>query len=113
MVALLVFASTYAGFAALALTMSRYRQQVWVRSPSKRTRAVLRALGGLGLLLALWACVANFEWALGLVWWTAMVMAASLLLALAITYRPRLVVPSAGLAWLFASLAASVPMHQP
>jgi hypothetical protein len=108
MAALLVFASSYGGFAALALGMSRYRQQVWRRTPSTRARSLLRAIGALGLSLALWACVAHFDWAMGLVWWTAMLTVSSLLLALAITYRPRLVALSAALAWLLAGVTVAL-----
>jgi hypothetical protein len=105
---LLVFASSYGGLAALALAMSRYERRVWRRTPSNGIRVLLRALGSVGLVLALWGCVAHFDWAMGVVWWTAMMTVASLLLALAITYRPRFVALSGALAWLSTSLALAL-----
>jgi len=108
MATLFVFASSYGGFAALSLSMSRYRQHVWRRAPASGTRFALRGLGSLGLALALWASVAQCRWALGLVWWAAALTVTSLALALAITYQPRRVPFSAALAWLLAGAAAAL-----
>lgn len=95
-----VFTSAYAGLAALALAMERYRAQVWLQRPASRTRSLLQVLGALGLLLSLAACVVQLDWALGLVSWLGVAMSASLLLSLALTYLPRRILVSTGVAWL-------------
>jgi hypothetical protein len=100
-----VFISAYAGFAALALAMDRYQPQVWRQRPSKRTRALLQALGTLGLLQSLGACVAELDWSLGLVSWLGVAMSVSLALALALTYLPRRIALSTGVAWLLVGAA--------
>jgi protein-S-isoprenylcysteine O-methyltransferase Ste14 len=100
-----VFTSAYASLAALALAMDRYQAQLWRQRPSSRTKALLQALGMLGLLLSVGACVVELDWSLGIVSWLGVAMVASLVLALALTYWPRRIVLCTGLAWLLAGAA--------
>lgn len=102
-----LLASSYAGFATLALAMSRYRKQVWPRVPADRLLRALRALGALGLAVSLWVAVRAHDWALGLVSWVAVLTVASLALTLALTYLPRHVARSAVLAWLLTAVAVA------
>jgi hypothetical protein len=104
--ALLVFASAYGGFATLALAMQRYQAAVWRRPPTARRRTVLRGTGAFGLILSLLACVNELDWAIGVVAWMGTSTAASLTLALAITYRAPLVARSAAIAWVLSGAAA-------
>ena len=101
-----VFSSAYGGLAALALAMDRYQAQVWRQRPSSRTKRLLQVLGALGLVVSIGACVATLDWSLGLVSWLGVAMFSSLALALALTYLPRRIVVSAGVAWLLAGAAA-------
>ncbi|MBC9206463.1 DUF3325 domain-containing protein [Roseomonas aerophila] len=97
----LSFALACAGFAGLCLGMERHYEQVFRtrRIPPARRRLGVSA-GWLLLALSLLPAVLQHGWGFGLVWWAGVLHAAALLLALTLTYAPRLV-----LAW----AAAPVP----
>lgn len=96
----------YLGFTALSLSMSRhYADMVGGKlAPERRQR--LRLLGGLILLLSLWAGVEAGGWSIGLVNWFAALMSSALVLLIALSFRPRLALMLAGLGLLISPIAA-------
>jgi Protein of unknown function (DUF3325) len=103
-----VFSSAYAGFATLALAMDRHQAQVWRQRPAGRAKLLLLVAGALGVVLSIGSCVADLDWSVGLVSWFGVAMMSSLALALALTYVPRRVALSTGLAWLLAGAVSVV-----
>jgi hypothetical protein len=91
-----------AGFAGLCLSMERHYEQVFGsrRIPPSRQR-VSRWAGWALLAASVLPAVLQHGWGFGLVWWAGVLHAAALLLALTLTYAPRLV-----LAWAAAPLPA-------
>lgn len=83
----LAFVSSVAGFAALALAMSRHHKQVWRREPSRRRQFLLRLAGWALLLVSLGLCKAHAGWSGGLVWWFGLLTVAALLVAFALAWR--------------------------
>jgi hypothetical protein len=101
----------YAGFASLALAMDRHYADAFGRgeSPSPGLRRGMQSLGTLGLVLSLALNVAQAGWAFGSLSWLGVLTLAAIVLALLLSYMPRIgfwaAAPSAGLAVL-ASLIA-------
>lgn len=83
-------ALAYAGMAALSLAMARHHQQLLRREASPVRRRCLRALGALALLLALLPCVVAWGASVGVVVWLGFLSMGALLLALMLSYAPRL-----------------------
>lgn len=95
----------YGALAALALAMDRHHEQVWGHRASRLARVLLRIAGSLGVILSVAVCAAgDGNWSTGVVLWTGLVTAASLTVAVTLTYRPRRIVLSASLAWLLAAI---------
>jgi predicted anti-sigma-YlaC factor YlaD len=89
-----------AGFASLCLSMERHYEQVFrSRRIPRRRQLVSRWAGWALIVLSLLPVVLQQGWGFGLVWWAGVLHAAALLLALTLTYAPRLV-----LAWAAAPL---------
>jgi hypothetical protein len=82
--------------------MNRHHLQAGDRPVHPRERLVLRAIGGVGSVSSLTVCVTQTSWPVGLVLWMGLLTAASLPVALVLTYRPRLVPVLAPAAWLIA-----------
>lgn len=85
----LAFAASVAGFAALALAMSRHHKQVWRREPSRRRQWLLRLAGWALLLASLGLCMAQAGWSGGLVGWVGLLTLAALLVTFALAWRAR------------------------
>ncbi|NBA95035.1 DUF3325 domain-containing protein [Pseudomonas sp. R5(2019)] len=95
MLALAMF--SYAGFAALCLAMEKHHHDLLGRKSSPRQRLWLRVSGWALLLLALTIAVRDQGWAMGLVFFTAAIMASAVVLVFLMPYWPRLALGLAGL----------------
>lgn len=94
----LAFALSYAGFAALCLSLSRHHREVFDTTPNERRTPLLRGLGGSALALAFGAAIAADGWQVGVVLWIAVLTAAALSTVLMLSYAPkRLVALASGL----------------
>jgi len=78
-----------AAFAALALAMDRHQEDLFGRALSVRVTRLLRILGWLGLLLALWVIVGRQGWGLGLVSYSGCTSLAAGLVFLALVVHDR------------------------
>ncbi|KQQ50743.1 hypothetical protein ASF84_20960 [Pseudomonas sp. Leaf127] len=96
----------YGGFTALCLSMERHYSDLLAGKPSLRRRRVLKVVGWLLLCVSAWAAVSAEGWTLGLVKWSAVLMASAVLLVFLLPYRPRWVLGLAGAALLLSPLAA-------
>jgi hypothetical protein len=87
----LAYATCVAGFVWLALAMQPHWQQVrgGDEPPDVRTVWALRALGALALVLSLLACLRADHASMAALVWVLMLAAASLNVALMLTWRPR------------------------
>lgn len=78
-----------AGFASMALAMSKHQREVLGRVQGPGRQMALR-LGGWGLLcLALWLCLETWGVSIGLVSWTGLLTVAAIVVVLTLTYLPR------------------------
>ena len=100
----------YGGFTALCLSMDRHHRDLLGGKPSPRRRQVLKVGGWLLLLVSLWVALALKGWALGLVQWSAVLMASGLALVLLMPYRPRLALSLAALSLVLSPVAAFAPL---
>lgn len=82
------------GLGWFALAMDVHWQQVCgTQSPGRRVGRVLRTLGGLALFASLLICLhVNHASIAALVWFMALA-ASALLIAITLSYRPRLLTP--------------------
>jgi len=82
----------FAGFVALCLAMEKHFSDLLGRKPSPRHLLLLRVAGWLLLLLMLSLVLSVYlrGWALGLVEWTAVMMAGVTLWVFGLPYQPRL-----------------------
>lgn len=80
----------FAGFVALCLAMEKHFSDLLRRKPSPRHLLLLRVAGWLLLILSLVLSVHQRGWALGLVEWTAVMMAGVTLWVFGLPYQPRL-----------------------
>ncbi|TDV51733.1 uncharacterized protein DUF3325 [Pseudomonas helmanticensis] len=103
---LLALLLTYAGFAALCLSMPRHHDELLGHKPSVRRRQCLKLAGWFLLGLSLWAAVSANGWSFGLVDWFAVLMLSALVLVLLLPYRPRLALALAGVSLLASPVAA-------
>lgn len=97
---------SYAGFTALCLAMDKHHGELLRRKPSARQRRALSGAGWLLLGLAMAAAVSDAGWAMGLVNWTAGLMASAVVLVWLIPYQPRLALGIAAASLLVSPLAA-------
>jgi hypothetical protein len=98
------FALAYGGFLALCLAMERHHEQVFRSRHVPRWRQRLLAGAGWALLAASLAPVVHgFGWGLGLVFWTGILTATAMPLAMLLSYAPR-----AALALAMAPVAAGL-----
>lgn len=79
----------FAGFVALCLAMEKHFSDLLGRKPRPRHLHLLRFAGWL-LILSLVLSVHQRGWALGLVEWTAVLMAGVTLWVFGLPYQPRL-----------------------
>lgn len=92
---LTALALTYAGMAALALTIDRHHRQAFGADASPRTRDMLRIAGVVLLVLAAPPCVHLWGAGGGTVAWIGMLTTGALLSAGVLPYWPRKLAPSA------------------
>ena len=91
----LALLSSTCGMAWFALAMNAHWQQVRGGAPLSRNRAVaLRVAGVLALGLSLWLCLGVDHVSMAALVWVMSLAAAALIVAFALSWRPRL------LAWL-------------
>ena len=103
----------YGGLAANSISLDRHYADIHGRGkePDARTRLRWRALGWLGIVLSLAACVGAKGWHTGPVLWCGVLTVSAILLTLLLQYAPHraiklawIAAPSAllvGLLWLF------------
>lgn len=96
----------YVGFTGLCLSMERHYSDLLAGKPSLRRRRLLKAAGWLLLAVSIWAAVSAEGWTMGLVKWSAVLMASAVLLVFLLPYRPRWVLGLAGAGLLFSPLVA-------
>lgn len=96
----------YVGFTALCLSMERHYSDLLAGKPSLRRRRLLKAAGWLLLAVSIWAAASAEGWTMGLVKWSAVLMASAVLLVFLMPYRPRWVLALAGAGLLFSPLVA-------
>lgn len=96
----------YVGFTALCLSMERHYSDLLAGKPSLRRRRLLKATGWLLLAVSIWTAVSAEGWTMGLVKWSAVLMASAVLLVFLLPYRPRWVLGLAGAGLLLSPLAA-------
>ncbi len=92
LLAMVVLASAWSGFAALALSMNRYTRKNSMPESTELTDAKRRALRGLGwlaLILSIVACLAWNGGALGATLWFGLATVAAITVTLVVTYWPR------------------------
>lgn len=97
---------SYAGFTALCLAMDKHHGELLRRKPTPLQRRGLAVAGWVLLGLALAAAVYNAGWAMGLVNWTAGLMASAVLLVWLLPYQPRMALGIAAASLLVSPLAA-------
>lgn len=94
----LSLALSFAGLAALALSLDRHHRAV-LRTPAPRGRAVgLRAAGWCGIALSLAAAITCAGWNFGPVQWLGALTGAALAVVALLSYRPAWLRPAALLA---------------
>jgi len=86
--ALLGLILAIAGFAGLALAMSRHHRDVFGTPPTDRRRRRLRIAGWGLLALSLWPCLTAWGLVIGLVAWAGVLTLGALAVVLALTGRP-------------------------
>lgn len=97
----------YSGFTALCLSMERHYSDLLAGKPSAQRRRGLKIAGWLLLVIAGWLAVDSRGWAMGLVEWTAALMGSAVLLVFLMPYKPRWILPLAGVGlFVGAALAA-------
>jgi hypothetical protein len=98
MTALLALALGFPGFAVLALTMDRHRDQLLGRALSSRAALAGRCAGAGFLTLSLIVCSSRWNASVAVAVWAGVLTAASMGLGLLLTYAARSVLPLAALA---------------
>lgn len=97
---------SYAGFTALCLAMEKHHGELLRRKPTRVQRRMLGVAGWCLLAASLGAAVNAAGWAMGLVNWTAGLMAGAVLLVWLLPYQPRLALGLAAASLLVSPLAA-------
>ena len=88
MLATTAFVACLAGFAGIALAMTRHARDLLGRANTPRKRLACRTAGWALLALSLWLCITNWGAAIGLAAWFGLATVAALLVAMALTYAP-------------------------
>jgi hypothetical protein len=96
----------FGGFTALAFAMDRHHRDMTGTLPKGRNLLMFKAGGWAALSFAALPLAARFGLAVGLTCWFGMLTLGALGVAVALTYRPRLL-PAAGLIALPLSLCAA------
>lgn len=108
MIHLAVLLFAFAGFTAICVSMAKHQPETLGRKLSPRDQLGVRAGGWAALTGAYLCAVAARGWRFGSVEWCfAIIVAALLLVALILPYRPKLA-PRAGLGAVFAGSACAV-----
>lgn len=89
MAVLVAFALCGAGFAGLALSMTKHHRDVFGIPGSRHRRLAVRALGWGLLGLSLLSCHAIWGAAIGIVVWFGLMTVTALLVAIGLTHGPR------------------------
>ncbi len=97
---------SYAGFTALCLAMDKHHGELLRRKPTLLQRRVLGLAGWCLLGISLAVAVHGAGWAMGLINWTAGLMASAVLLVWLLPYQPRLALGIAAASLLVSPLAA-------
>jgi hypothetical protein len=100
----------FAGFAALCLAMEKHFNELLGRKSTLRQRRGLRVAGWGLLLVALVLAVQTRGWALGLVEWSAVLMAGVTVWVFLLPYQPRLLLGLAAASLLLGPVLAALPM---
>lgn len=98
--------STFAGLAALCLAMEKHFTDLLGRKPRQAQLRALRIVGWLLLVLSAVLAVYLRGWALGLVEWTAVLMAGLTLWVFGLPYQPRLLLSLAAASLVLAPVVA-------
>ena len=88
MLAMAAFVACLAGFAGIALAMTKPARDRLGRANTSRKRLACRTAGWALLILSLAACITNWGTAIGLVAWFGLATVAAMLVAMALTYAP-------------------------
>ncbi|WP_248917383.1 DUF3325 domain-containing protein [Pseudomonas entomophila] len=96
----------FAGFAGLCLAMEKHFNELLGRKPTAVQLRALRFGGWALLLLSLVLAVQGRGWALGLVEWTAVLMAGVTVWVFGLPYQPRLLLGLAAASLLLGPLLA-------
>lgn len=99
----------FAGFAILCLAMEKHYKDVLGTAPAATRLWTLRIAGWGLLLVALSLAVRNSGWAMGLVEFSAVVMAAVTLWVFLLPYQPRLLLGLLGLSLVLGPVLAMLP----
>ena len=86
---------SFAGLAALCLSMNRHHAQAFVGRPSRRRALALRIAGWAGIAVSFAVAVTLEGWNFGPVQWLGALSGAALLVVGLISYRPGWVRPIA------------------
>ncbi|TFZ60370.1 DUF3325 domain-containing protein [Methylorubrum sp. Q1] len=97
---------SFAGLAALCLSLNRHHAEVFDRRAERAAVLRLRLFGWLAIALSLVVAGLWEGWAFGPVQWIGALTGAALGLVLLLSYRPRYVAPAA----LAALVAAALPL---
>jgi len=93
-----------AGFGGLSLTMARHSRQAAFDGSIIARRVPMRPLSWLLIIASAIIDMAKGNWRFGLVEWIGLAGVAAAIVMLAHTYRPRLVFPLAGAAFVLSLL---------
>ncbi|MCJ2035980.1 DUF3325 domain-containing protein [Methylobacterium sp. J-068] len=99
-------ALSFAGLAALCLSMDRHHRAISGRGQSRGRARTLRAGGWVALAASFTAAVVTSDWNFGPVQWIGSLTAAALLVVGLVSYRPGWIRPAALLALPLALAAA-------
>lgn len=97
---------SYAGFTALCLAMDKHHGELLRRKSTPVRRRSLTVVGWLLLALSMGVAVSQAGWPMGLVNWTAGLMASAVLLVWLLPYQPRVALGVAVASLLVSPLAA-------
>lgn len=87
MMALAAVVLSFAGFAALAVSMARHHRDLFGRPPERRLMLALRAAGWLLLAAAFAPAIRHSGPAIGIVLWFGIATLTAMSVALMLTYR--------------------------
>lgn len=91
------FAFAYLAVLALCLAMNRHHKALFTGEPSPLRRQLLRLVALPLMALSLALCIRDADVELGILFWLALLMLATLALVLTLAWRQRWAMPLAGL----------------